>query len=688
MRTKLRSKVTLLFMTFGLLLAVPAVALADRFDADADTLATATPAANTKAANQQPGTTQTYDFSAAVSETGANTAADNVFVTSSDKVTVNNTFAGDWINASGSTPSSFEFTAYGQNKTGTISVKVPCDAVVGVAKAMTVTLNATASNGNTLNGNPQTITYNITPTGSPAASCTPADTTAPVITPDVQGTQGQNGWYTSNVTVSWNVSDPESSITNKTGCDPTTISSDTAGQTLTCSATSAGGTDSKSVTIKRDATPPQVNLGGVSGTSGDNGWYKSVVTQTFNASDATSGLAGPASFTKSSGTDEGSAVKINSGPVSDNAGNTNPGIDSATFKIDLSDPTITASLNPPNPATSGWYNAVTGAPTVHYECADSVSDVASCTADHTFGNGENQSHTGTVTDQAGHSATTSVNNIDVDLIAPTKPNASFDRSPEDSAGGYFKNTVTVTYGGSTDSGSSDLAGYQPASETFSTSGTHPYSGVAKDNAGNESAAESGNVKVDATDPTLQITGCPTAPVLLNSTQSITVAASDADSGLVSNPSSPASLDTSSVGSKTKTVTVEDKVGHSKSDTCSYSVIYNWSGFFSPVDNLPVLNLVKGGSSVPLKFNLGGNQGMGILAAGYPKSSVIPCDSTAEVDAIETVATAGSSGLNFDSTTNQYNYIWKTDKAWTSGCRQVEVKLIDGTSHRANFKFSR
>jgi hypothetical protein len=118
------------------------------------------------------------------------------------------------------------------------------------------------------------------------------------------------------------------------------------------------------------------------------------------------------------------------------------------------------------------------------------------------------------------------------------------------------------------------------------------------------------------------------------------------------------------------------------------VNYNWSGFFSPVDNLPTLNVVKGGSSVPMKFNLGGNQGMGILAAGYPKSISIPCDSTAELDALETVATAGSSGLNFDSTANQYNYIWKTDKAWTSGCRQVEVKLIDGTSHRANFKFSK
>src|SRR6185503_7124478 len=36
------------------------------------------------------------------------------------------------------------------------------------------------------------------------------DTTAPVITPTVTGTSGSNGWYTSNVSVSWAVSDPES----------------------------------------------------------------------------------------------------------------------------------------------------------------------------------------------------------------------------------------------------------------------------------------------------------------------------------------------------------------------------------------------------------------------------------------------------------------------------------------------
>ena len=43
--------------------------------------------------------------------------------------------------------------------------------------------------------------------------------------------------------------------------------------------------------------------------------------------------------------------------------------------------------------------------------------------------------------------------------------------------------------------------------------------------------------------------------------------------------------------------------------------YNFSGFFQPVDNLPTFNMTKAGSAIPVKFSLGGNQGLDILAAG-------------------------------------------------------------------------
>ena len=110
------------------------------------------------------------------------------------------------------------------------------------------------------------------------------------------------------------------------------------------------------------------------------------------------------------------------------------------------------------------------------------------------------------------------------------------------------------------------------------------------------------------------------------------------------------------------------------------------GFFQPVDNLPTVNSVKAGQAIPVKFSLAGNQGLSIFAAGYPVSQKITCASSAPLDDIEETSTAGSSSLTYDAGSNQYNYVWKTDKAWVGTCRQLIVKLIDGTDHKANFKF--
>ena len=117
-------------------------------------------------------------------------------------------------------------------------------------------------------------------------------------------------------------------------------------------------------------------------------------------------------------------------------------------------------------------------------------------------------------------------------------------------------------------------------------------------------------------------------------------------------------------------------------------VFAFSGFFQPVDNLPVLNRVTAGRAVPVKFSLRGNQGLTIFAAGYPRSEQIPCESSAAVEGVEKTVTAGRSSLSYDATTGHYNYVWKTDKAWTGTCRQLVVKFIEGTTQRANFKFGK
>ena len=98
---------------------------------------------------------------------------------------------------------------------------------------------------------------------------------------------GDNGWYTSDVGVHWTVVDPETTVTTTTGCEDSTLSSDTAGATYTCSATSSGGTTSvTTVSIKRDATAPML-APTVPATILVGGSYSA----SPNASDATSGIA-------------------------------------------------------------------------------------------------------------------------------------------------------------------------------------------------------------------------------------------------------------------------------------------------------------------------------------------------------------------------------------------------------------
>jgi hypothetical protein len=116
--------------------------------------------------------------------------------------------------------------------------------------------------------------------------------------------------------------------------------------------------------------------------------------------------------------------------------------------------------------------------------------------------------------------------------------------------------------------------------------------------------------------------------------------------------------------------------------------YALQGFFAPVDNPPALNLLKAGSAVPVKFSLGGDFGLNVLAAGFPQSQAVSCTASSSIEAIEETVTAGSSSLSYDLPTGQYTYVWKTEKAWTGNCRRLTLKLSDGQFKEADFKFSK
>ena len=148
-----------------------------------------------------------------------------------------------------------------------------------------------------------------------------------------------------------------------------------------------------------------------------------------------------------------------------------------------------------------------------------------------------------------------------------------------------------------------------------------------------------------------------------------------------------SVDTNTVGFYALTYTVSDPTGHSDTEVRTVEVLpYNFTGFFSPIDNPPVLNEMKAGQAAPVKFSLGGNQGLNIFAAGSPSSVQISCSTSDPIADVEETETAGQSSLSYDASSDRYKYVWKTDSSWKNTCRQLTVTLRDGSVHTAKFKF--
>jgi hypothetical protein len=164
-------------------------------------------------------------------------------------------------------------------------------------------------------------------------------------------------------------------------------------------------------------------------------------------------------------------------------------------------------------------------------------------------------------------------------------------------------------------------------------------------------------------------------------------ATDIVDGTVAVTCTPASGSTFAIGATTVNCSATDTHNNEATASFKVSVIYNFIGFFKPVDNLPVVNVAKAGSAVPVKFSLGGNMGLDIFASGYPRVvSITIVDGNTFESVIDETVTAGGSSLTYDPLANQYIYVWKTSKSWAGYSYQLQVKLTDGRVHVANFKF--
>ena len=175
-----------------------------------------------------------------------------------------------------------------------------------------------------------------------------------------------------------------------------------------------------------DQDPPTTSIA-LSGTAGSHDWYVSDVEVTLSATDNPPGCGTGverteygfdgvtwdiymAPFTLS---DEGiTTLYYRSIDVEGNTETT----ETQVIKIDKTPPVITgAATTPPN--AYGWYNTDV---VVHFSAFDAVSGIDTVTPDQVLSaEGADQSVTGTATDMAGNSASTTVTGINIDKTSPT-----------------------------------------------------------------------------------------------------------------------------------------------------------------------------------------------------------------------------------------------------------------------------
>ncbi|MDQ1611368.1 MAG: large repetitive protein [Pyrinomonadaceae bacterium] len=228
------------------------------------------------------------------------------------------------------------------------------------------------------------------------------------------------------------------------------------------------------------------------------------------------------------------------------------------------------------------------------------------------------------------------------------------------------------------------------SVNVNTPGAYTITYTATDGTNTRTATRTVNV-VDTTAPVIScpaniVVNLPANTAATSVPVNFNVTATDSCSTAVNVVTSHASGASFPVGTTTVNATATDPSGNASSCSFTVSVHYLFTGFFSPISNLPVVNTVKAGSAIPIKFSLSGNKGLDIFAVDFPASGTIACNSNDPAVDLSEIDTPGNSGLSYDAGSGQYQYNWKTLKAWEGTCRQLVVKLNDGTEHRANFKF--
>jgi hypothetical protein len=193
---------------------------------------------------------------------------------------------------------------------------------------------------------------------------------------------------------------------------------------------------------------------------------------------------------------------------------------------------------------------------------------------------------------------------------------------------------------------------------------------------------------DTTPPTLSPSVSPN-PVYLNGTAIATANAIDSGSGIASQSCDP--VLTNTVGTKMVTCTATDNAGNTATATVSYQVIYRFDGFLQPINDTAhpqtcgspcVISIFKGGSTVPVKFQLKDANGNVVQAVSLPIWVTPQKGSATSSPVDESIYTdAATTGINYRwDTSGKYIYNWST-KGFAAGYYwRIGVMLDDGQTY--------
>lgn len=417
-------------------------------------------------------------------------------------------------------------------------------------------------------------------------SLNPIESTPPVITPTISGTLGNNGWYVSNVTITWAVTDGESAITSTSGCGNTTLNSNTNGTTRTCTATSGGGTTSQSVTVKVDKTAPTV-IFTPTRLPDFSLWYNQPITFNITGSDLNSGVDSCTPQTSTySGPDTGEFHIT--GSCTDKAGNAS-GVQTSVmgYRYDATGPMITFTPARP-PDANGWYTAPI---TVTIRGTDATSGMAlilDCTpvmgSNRTYSGPDNASASisGSCRDQAGNTTNSSFP-LQYDTTGPTSASLAAYGTLGDN--GWYTDDVTISTTGS-DNVSPVTCTADQILSTDTLSQT--FTGSCSNGAGMTLAAAPLTVKRDATAPVVSATPDRTADSNGWYTSGLTVhfSGTDATSGGVTCEADK-SFSGPDTGSGSLSGSCTDAAGNSGSATYNFQFDANApTGVSVSADRLP------------------------------------------------------------------------------------------------------